>query len=112
MNVDDLDRIFPIVDGPSAQLMKVKALCLNDAGVITAMQKVVIDRRADAVLARAANWVEGNPRRRSLAIDIKAARRHDAVQKMHPALFDRPSAAQHQHSQYGAARPRTIRLKR
>ncbi|SRR6266404_5986773 len=86
MKFDDLDRIFPIVDGWSAQLMKLKALCLYDAGVITAVQKIVIDHRADAVLFRAANMAEREEPQalKSLAIDIRAARRH--AQKMSPTV--------------------------
>jgi len=78
MKFDDLDRIFPIVDGWSAQLMKLKALCLYDAGVITAVQKIVIDHRADAVLFRAPNRAEREE------FHIKAARRH--AQKMSPTV--------------------------
>jgi hypothetical protein len=46
------DDIFPIVDAPSARLMKVKAACLMRAGVITALQKSKIERRADLLIAQ------------------------------------------------------------
>jgi hypothetical protein len=45
-----LDRIFPIVDDQSAQLMAVKAQCLFVAGVITEAQKQTIEDRAAARL--------------------------------------------------------------
>jgi hypothetical protein len=52
---DHLDRVFPIVDVPSAQLMKVKARCVFGAGAITAAQLAEIDRRADETIGEAAS---------------------------------------------------------
>lgn len=49
MNVA-LDKIFPIVDGQSAQLMTVKAQCLFVAGVITEVQKQAVENRAAQTL--------------------------------------------------------------
>jgi hypothetical protein len=48
-----LDRVFPIVDMPSALLMKFKARCVFDAGAITAAELAEIDRRANAAISRA-----------------------------------------------------------
>jgi hypothetical protein len=47
------DDIFPIVDAPSARLMKIKAACLVRAGVITPLEKAKVDHRADQLIARA-----------------------------------------------------------
>ncbi|MBI4275716.1 MAG: hypothetical protein HY659_13565 [Rhizobiales bacterium] len=47
-----LDDIFPISDAPSARLMKIKAMCLLEAGVISAAERSEIDRRADREIAR------------------------------------------------------------
>ncbi len=52
--LDHLDRVFPIVDVPSAQLMKVKARCVFGAGAITAEQLAEVDRRANEALDEAA----------------------------------------------------------
>lgn len=49
----ELDRVFPIVDMPSALLMKVKAWCVFSAGAITAADLAEIDRRANAAISRA-----------------------------------------------------------
>jgi hypothetical protein len=49
----ELDRVFPIVDVPSALLMKVKARCVFAAGTITAADVAEINRRADAAIGRA-----------------------------------------------------------
>ena len=46
------DDLFPIADEPSARLMKIKAACLKQAGVISAWQKSEIERRADQVIAQ------------------------------------------------------------
>lgn len=46
------DDIFPIVDAPSARLMKIKAACLAQAGIITTPQKSEIDLRADRLMER------------------------------------------------------------
>lgn len=51
MNVA-LDKIFPIVDDSSAQLMAVKAQCLFAAGVITEAQKQAVENRAAQSLRR------------------------------------------------------------
>ncbi|HEY7243316.1 MAG TPA: hypothetical protein VH678_05470 [Xanthobacteraceae bacterium] len=48
----DLDLIFPIRDVPSAELMRVKAACLRNAGVIDAHQKKIVDQRAQEFLKR------------------------------------------------------------
>jgi hypothetical protein len=48
-----LDRVFPIVDMPSALLMKVKARCVFGAGAITAAELAEIIRRADTAISRA-----------------------------------------------------------
>jgi len=53
-HLDDLDQVFPIVDVPSAQLMKVKARCVFGVGAITAEQLAEIDRRADETIGEAA----------------------------------------------------------
>ena len=50
---DRLDRVFPIVDVPSALLMKIKARCVFDAGAITAAELDEIDRRADRTIMQA-----------------------------------------------------------
>ncbi len=47
----DLNKIFPIPDAPSARLMKLKALFLFRAGVVTEKQRDVIARHANEVLA-------------------------------------------------------------
>ncbi len=47
----DLDQIFPIPDAPSARLMKLKALFLFRAGVVTEQQRDVVARHANEVLA-------------------------------------------------------------
>jgi hypothetical protein len=49
----ELDRAFPIVDMPSAVLMKVKARCVFGAGAITATELAEIVRRADTAISRA-----------------------------------------------------------
>jgi len=50
----ELDRVFPIVDMPSAVLMKVKARCVFGAGAITAAELAEIVRRADRAISLAA----------------------------------------------------------
>jgi hypothetical protein len=42
----DLDRIFPMNDPASAWLMRVKARCLCEAGVVSPTLRAEIDRRA------------------------------------------------------------------
>jgi hypothetical protein len=42
----DLDLVFPIRDLASAELMRVKAACLQHAGVIDATQREIVERRA------------------------------------------------------------------
>jgi hypothetical protein len=49
----EFDRVFPIVDMPSALLMKIKARCVFSAGAITAADVAEIDRRADAAISLA-----------------------------------------------------------
>jgi hypothetical protein len=46
----DLKQIFPIKDLPSARLMKLKALCLFRAGVVSKTEKARIEEKADAYL--------------------------------------------------------------
>ena len=46
----DIHRIFPIPDAPSARLMKLKALCLQRAGVLSEEQRRAIARQANEVL--------------------------------------------------------------
>jgi hypothetical protein len=48
-----LNDIFPISDAPSARLMKIKAMCLLEAGVISAAERSEIDRRADREIVKA-----------------------------------------------------------
>ena len=45
-----LDSIFPIRDDASAQLMRLKADCLLQAGVINAEERLTVYARARAVL--------------------------------------------------------------
>jgi hypothetical protein len=42
----DIDRIFPMDDAESAWLMRLKARCLCEAGVISPTLRAEIDRRA------------------------------------------------------------------
>lgn len=51
----NLSQIFPISDAPSARLMKLKALCLFRAGVLTEPQRALIKRKADEILTRPAS---------------------------------------------------------
>jgi hypothetical protein len=46
----DVDRIFPVADAPSARLMKLKALCLRRAGILSEAQRLAVVRRADQVM--------------------------------------------------------------
>jgi hypothetical protein len=48
----DMNRIFPISDAPSARLMRLKALCLYRAGVLTEGQRAAVTRQASEVLTR------------------------------------------------------------
>jgi hypothetical protein len=56
----DLDLIFPIRDVPSADLMKLKANCLRNAGIINDRQRELVQQRAERFLQRdiafAAAW--------------------------------------------------------
>jgi hypothetical protein len=61
----DLNRIFPIKDLPSARLMKLKALCLFRAGVVSEEEKAAIEAKADAFIQ--------NPRFRSAQHPRRAA---------------------------------------
>jgi hypothetical protein len=63
----NIGQIFPISDAPSARLMKLKALCLFRAGIVTEPQRKAITRRANEVLA----YGQVPPRGRSY--DSKAA---------------------------------------
>jgi hypothetical protein len=49
----DFNRIFPISDAPSARLMRLKALCLYRAGILTELQRAAVARQAREVLAHA-----------------------------------------------------------
>jgi hypothetical protein len=46
----NMGQIFPISDAPSARLMKLKALCLFRAGILTDEQRAVVSRQANEVL--------------------------------------------------------------
>ena len=46
----DLNQIFPIKDVASARLMKLKALCLFRAGVVSEQDMAMIQARADAFI--------------------------------------------------------------
>ena len=48
----NLSQIFPISDAPSARLMKLKALCLFRAGLLTEPQRASVKRKADEILTR------------------------------------------------------------
>ena len=48
-----LGDAFPIVDVPSALLMRLKARCVLDAGAITPAEFAEVDRRAQAALSAA-----------------------------------------------------------
>jgi hypothetical protein len=61
----DLNRLFPMQDPPSARLMKLKALCLCRAGVLSEEEKAAIRQKADAVME--------NPRFRSAQHPRRAA---------------------------------------
>jgi hypothetical protein len=43
-------RIFPISDVPSARLMRLKAMCLYRAGILTSAQRQAIACQADEML--------------------------------------------------------------
>ena len=47
----NMGQIFPISDVPSARLMKLKALCLLRAGIITDVQRDAVIRRANHLLS-------------------------------------------------------------
>ncbi len=49
----DLERVFPIVDVPSALLMRLKARCVLDAGAITPAEFDEVDRRAEKAISAA-----------------------------------------------------------
>jgi hypothetical protein len=49
----DLDLTFPIRDVPSADLMKLKATCLWNAGIIDAGERELVQQRAERFLRRA-----------------------------------------------------------
>jgi hypothetical protein len=53
----DLERLFPMKDLPSARLMKLKAFCLFRAGVLSEQEMTEIRAKADALMR--------NPRFRS-----------------------------------------------
>jgi hypothetical protein len=61
----DLDRIFPMKNLASARLMKLKALCLFRAGVLSEEEMVAIREKADAFIR--------NPRFRSAQHPRRAA---------------------------------------
>jgi hypothetical protein len=47
----NLRQIFPMPDAPSARLMKLKAMCLSRAGVLSEDERAAVMRKADAILA-------------------------------------------------------------
>ena len=49
----DLDLTFPIRDVPSANLMRLKATCLWNAGIIDAGERELVQQRAERFLRRA-----------------------------------------------------------
>ena len=49
----DLDLTFPIRDVPSANLMRLKATCLRNAGIIDDGERELVQQRAERVLRRA-----------------------------------------------------------
>jgi hypothetical protein len=49
----DLDLTFPIRDVPSADLMRLKATCLWNAGIIDAGERKLVQQRAERFLRRA-----------------------------------------------------------
>jgi hypothetical protein len=51
-NLHDLELIFPIYDEPSAHLMLLKAICLLQAGEISATEAAAVFRRASEVVYR------------------------------------------------------------
>ena len=46
----NLNQIFPIQDSLSARLMKVKAMCLLRAGVVSQQEREQVQQKADAYL--------------------------------------------------------------
>ena len=46
----DLNQLFPIQDLPSARLMKLKAMCLYRAGVLSETERAAILRKAKAFI--------------------------------------------------------------
>ena len=56
----DLDLTFPIRDVPSANLMRLKATCLRNAGIIDDGERELVQQRAERFLrqakANAALW--------------------------------------------------------
>ena len=46
----DLTQLFPIRDLPSARLMKLKAICLYRAGVLSEAEKAAVLRKAKAYI--------------------------------------------------------------
>jgi hypothetical protein len=49
----DLDLTFPIRDVPSANLMRLKATCLWNAGIIDDGERELVQQRAERFLRRA-----------------------------------------------------------
>ena len=49
----DLDLTFPIRDIPSADLMRLKATCLRNAGIIGDGEREIVQQRAERFLRRA-----------------------------------------------------------
>lgn len=66
----DLDLVFPMKDGPSARLMRLKAELLYRAGIIDHDARAVVFAKADAVLERD---LAGSSR-----VLARAPRRHSA----------------------------------
>lgn len=61
----DLERLFPMKDLPSARLMKLKAFCLYRAGLLSEAERAAVIRKAKAFIQ--------NPRFRSAEHPRRAA---------------------------------------
>jgi hypothetical protein len=59
----DMNRLFPMQDLPSARLMKLKALCLFRAGILSQDEKAAIRQKADAMLENPRFHSAQHPRR-------------------------------------------------
>jgi hypothetical protein len=59
----DLNQLFPIKDLPSARLMKLKAMCLFRAGVLSEAERAAVARRALAFIHHPRFRAAQHPRR-------------------------------------------------